>query len=121
MAVKTNVYETQATWSVILGAVASLAMLAAAAAVLQKFQLDDFEIVLRAGGGRYYAILGAIGLAGAASLIGSLIGFSSAGHKRNKKSNLSWMGFFVNAVVMTLTLCLFVFFWLTKDTMQMPQ
>lgn len=120
MAANANIYESQATWSISLAAVAALAVLGVAVLVLQRFDLEDFSVVMRAGGARFYAILGGIFLAGAASFVGSLLGFSSAGHKRNKKSGMSWAGFFLNAVLVAVTLCLFAFFWLTKDTVTLP-
>lgn len=115
MAAKVNVQESQAVWSVILAAVAGLSFLAAAGMILPAFRWEHFEIVMRAGGTRFFAILGAIGVAGGASFIGAIIAFNSAGHRRNKKSGLSWTGFFVNAGIMTITLCLFVVFWLAKE------
>lgn len=121
MSVKMNIYESQAFWSVVLAAVGGITFLGAAGMILPKFEREDFEVVMRAGGGRFYAILGAFFVAGAASLLGSLLGFSSAGHKRNKKSGMSWAGFFINALVMAVTLSLFAFFWFAKELVQMPQ
>lgn len=107
-------YELQALWSVILGAVGGLAALAAAAFVLTAFDFGNFVILYSPKGFRFLAILGSVGVACLASAIGLAIGFNSAGQRLNKKSGLSWMGFFLSASVFVLAMCVFVLFWLTK-------
>lgn len=104
-------YESQAQLSVLLAAVGGAATLAVLIMIFQVFRWDDLWIPMLQGSRRYYAILGATGLALIASGIGFLVGFNSAGQKRNTKSSLAWMGFFLNSAVIALAACTFVFFW----------
>lgn len=115
MAVKVNQYERQAQISVLMAAVGGLFALLLMGAVFQNFHLDNFEIPYSTKGYRFYAILAAVLLAGLATATGFFTGFASAGHKRNKLSHLSWTGFFLNAAIATITLCVFIFFWLAKE------
>jgi hypothetical protein len=66
-------------------------------------------------GKRFIAIVIATGVAMLSGAIGAAVGFNSAGHARNKLSARSWLGFFACMAVLTLAICLFVFFWLTKE------
>lgn len=115
MSVKVNPFERQASLSILCAAIGAAAVLAAAYLALSKFKMEEFAIIMKNKGPRHLALLAAIGLAGLASVGGFIAGFNSAGHVRNKKSGLSWTGFFINAIVIAATLSLLAFFWLTKD------
>ncbi len=113
---KANPYERNAKLSVGLAALGGLAALAAMAMVLQNLHTEpSFEVRYAAGSKRFMAILGATAVALLAGTIGFFTGLSSAGHKRNKLSHLSWTGFFSNAGVLTIAMSVFVFFWLAKE------
>lgn len=107
-------YEGQAKFSVTLAGASLLAMLAAAAMILGGFDWEQFYFVYGRGGLRFYAVLLAILTALATGGLGLLLGIASAGQRRNKQAKLSWIGFFGSAATLTLTLCTFVFFWMTK-------
>jgi hypothetical protein len=107
-------FESQANLSVLLAAVGTVATLTVVVMILAVFDPQNFWIPMRAGGPRYYAILGASGLAMISGAIGFLLAFNSAGQKRNTRSSLSWMGFFLNSAVITIAACVFVFFWFFK-------
>lgn len=115
MAARVSDFEKMAVWSVAAAVVGGALSILAAVAVLQNFHLEHFETIFKVGSMRYYAVLGALGLANLAGVAGFYMGFAGAGHKRNKKSNLSWLGFFANAGVVTLAMCVLVFFWFTKE------
>ncbi len=113
---KAPAYEQYARISLWLGLLAAAGLAAVGFLVFQKFNFQEFELVLKRGGTRFFAILGGTGLSLALAGIGFLLGFSSAGQKRNTLSGTSWVGFFLNAAVMTLVLMVFLVFWFTKDT-----
>lgn len=115
---KANKYETGAKWSLALGALGVLCALALIGAVFTAFRPDDFEVVLKTNGARFFSILGCVGVAVISGAVGAFIGFNSV-HQRNPKNNLAWMGFFLNSGALTLSLCVFVFFWLTKETIKL--
>lgn len=115
MTQKLNTFEKQAVLSVACAAVAGAAFLAQAVGVLWKFNWSEFEIVMRSGGLRFFGIVGATGVGVLASIAGLSMGWMSAGEKRNKRSQLSWAGFFLNAGLATLTICIFVLFWFGKE------
>jgi len=104
-----------ATWSVAAAIAGGLIAVCAAAAVLQNFRSEHFEVVVKAGSMRYYAVLGGLAFALLTGVVGIYMGFVGAGHKRNKKSKLSWVGFFANAAVLTVAMSVLVFFWFTKE------
>lgn len=115
MAVRESEFEKQATWSLICAGVAALAALAFLAVMLPRFQAQEFEVVVGQGSKAYYALLGLAGVSVLAGGAGFLLGFHSAGQKRNKKNKLSWAGFFLNAGIITLALSALLFFWFTKE------
>lgn len=112
MAFNLKTYEGQAKASVILAVISLLCSITAAVGILQRFSFEQFEIILKSK--RFAMIMAVIGVAVIAGAIGFFMGLSGAGEKRNKASQLSWMGFFLNAGVITLALSLLAFFYLTK-------
>lgn len=108
-------YERQAQLSVVLAVLAAAACLVAVYFIGKNFHFDTFETFYTTKRGiGFFAILGGVGAAMAAGVVGAFFAFNSAGQRRNKKSGLSWLGFFLNAGVLALALSAFVFFWLTK-------
>jgi hypothetical protein len=114
VAAKLNVYEKQALASAALAGLGLVSTLALAVFIFSVYQ-PEVGVPYRTGSLRFYAIVGAAGLACASGGIGFLVGLNSAGHKMNKRSQLSWLGFFTSAGVITVALCLFIFFWMMKD------
>lgn len=106
-------YETQARFSVGLALAGGLCAVAAAVLMMQRFDAERFEIIM--GSNRFLAIMGVIGLGVLVGIVGFFMGLSGAGEKRNKASQLSWTGFFLSAGVLSLTLCLLVFCYFTKN------
>lgn len=115
MATKLNDYEKQALASVALAAVAAVAMIVQAALILPKFNFADFEYAYSSKTLRQPIILGMTALAGIAAIAGILMGLNSAGQNRNKKQQMSWIGFFGNALVITITVVVFIMFWFAKE------
>jgi len=115
VAAKLSDYEKQAFLSVVMAGAAAAALLGQLALILRNFRASDFEILYSSKSISFPAILGCTALAAALGATGFYLGFNSAGQNRNKKQGLSWMGFFLNAAVLTLTLAGFVFFWYAKE------
>ncbi|MBL8877689.1 MAG: hypothetical protein JNG88_01100 [Phycisphaerales bacterium] len=113
MAFSLKTYEDQAKFSVVLGAVATVAIVAALGLILQRFDWSAFMIPIKSKL-RLVAILGGIGVAGLLSTAGFFVSLNTAGQKRNKNQSLSWTGFFFNAAILTLAACVGVVFMLTK-------
>jgi hypothetical protein len=112
---RANPHETQAKFSLWLAAIGGLSCLALMVLAFRRFEWGEFAVQYREGSWRYYAIFGAAFVSAAASAIGFFIALNSAGQKRNELSGLAWKTFFVNAVVLTLTLCVLVLFWFARD------
>ncbi|MBI5864439.1 MAG: hypothetical protein HZB38_08025 [Planctomycetes bacterium] len=118
MATKTNSYEKQAVLSVAAASIGILAVLGALTLILRSFKWTEFTVTMGAQGKAYPLTLGCILLACLAGGIGALAGFVSAGQRRNSKSGVSWMGFFLSAGVIALALSTFLFFWFSKEIVQ---
>lgn len=114
MAEKLNAHEKQAKLSLLLAGISILFAVGLTGLIFRNFHAQFFEVIYDANGRFYPIILATIAVAGITSAIGFLIGLNSAGQKRNTLSKLSWQGFFVNAIALTLTLCMALFFFLTK-------
>ena len=50
-----------------------------------------------------------------AGVVGLFIGLNSAGQRRNTRSQLSWLGFFLNAGIIALAVCAVVFFYFARN------
>jgi hypothetical protein len=110
-----NQYEKQAQFSVLFGVLGGLAAAAGVALTLQNFRWDSFEFFYNPKGMRLLMVLGACGLGGLAGVVALYTGFVSAGHKRNRFSHLSWLGYWFGAAALTLALCTFALAFLTKQ------
>jgi uncharacterized membrane protein len=115
MAAKANAFEKQALLSVAAGAVGLFATVGALAIILPRFEPAEFSVVMAKEGKAYPAVLAAVALACLAGAVGFFSGFSSAGNRRNSKSNLSWAGFFLSSAVLVLALSTFLVFWFARE------
>jgi hypothetical protein len=113
LAKRINAYLLQARLSVALAICGAAFCLALAFGVATAFD-PDMGVIYRSGGPRHYAILVTTFIAFSASAIGFSIGLNSADRKTNPSPRLSWVGFFMNAGVLTATLCVFAFFWFMR-------
>jgi hypothetical protein len=114
MALDLQKHETQSMLSVVIAVLGILLALAAAGIMLQRFDWADFALYHKANSARFLAILGAGGTAFGLGVIGFFMGLNGAGQKRNKREGLAWLGFFLNAALITVALCVLIVFWLTR-------
>ncbi len=114
MAFKIKTYEDQAKLSVILATVGGLFTVAALGAILRNFDASTGWV--RYGTKTIFmpALGGCLMLALALATIGFFVALNSAGQRRNKRSRLSWTGFFLSALVITFAVCVGVFFVITR-------
>ncbi|MCK4341904.1 MAG: hypothetical protein KAY37_09305 [Phycisphaerae bacterium] len=108
-------YENQATLSIVLAAVGGVAFLLAAGLLWRNF--TDFETFWVSFNPKsmYQPLLGLVlFIALAVGAVGFFIGLNSAGQRRNTRSRLSWLGFFLNAGVIALALCAGIFFVIAR-------
>ena len=113
-------YDVQARVSVGLSAVSVVFVIAAIAAVFAPsggggYDWSTNTIVYRSGSLRWVALMGSAAVAVALSLTGLSFGANSAGQRRNDKQKLSWIGFFVGAAMLLLTILLLTLFLLRGD------
>ncbi len=112
-------YEGQAKLSVIFGLVAGVAALALVFFVMQRFNFESMRVEYGAGSSRKFLIVGAAFISLAVAFMGAMAGYNSAGQRRNSTPKLSWMGFFLNSAVLLVALCMFVFWYLARDELQL--
>ena len=108
MSSKLNTYEKQARLSVRLALVGCAATLGALALLALNFR--DFWIVYSPKGKWLPTFGGTMFIGLAAGVVGLFVGLNSAGQRRNTLSRLSWIGFFLSALVVTLILSAGLFF-----------
>lgn len=112
---KKNPHETQAKVSLLLAVVGVLSALALIVCVFWRFDFESFTAYYAGGSLRSYVIIASTVVGIFAGGTGFFVGLNSAGQRRNRLSGLAWLTFFVHSAVITVTLCLFVIFWLAKD------
>lgn len=108
-------YEDQAKISLIASLVSAAAFLALAALVIRAMRGDFGDLQPRYGTSVRLAAFGATAVSLFLSVIGFGLGINSVGQRRNERQTLSWIGFFVGAAVMVLTIGVFAFFYLRGD------
>lgn len=111
---KVNTYEKQAMYSMACACVAILAALATVALIVRNLDFETWTLSMPRTGPSFKLML--VGVAGACLLgtVGFFVGFSSAGHSRNKRSGLSWLGFFLSAAAVSLGMSAFIFYYFTR-------
>lgn len=115
MALNLRKYENQAVFSVAMAVVGAVCALASALIVLKRFNWEHFTLTYNRSGKLVIIFAASMLLAMGASAIGFGMGFNSAGQKRNTKSRLSWLGFFLSAGAIALALIVAIFFAITRD------
>ena len=107
-------FDIQAKWSV---GVAILAVVPLGAALLGLMQRYDSDLgAIQYGRDSLFVpiFLACIATACVLALTGVILGFNSAGQRRNNEQKKSWMGFFIGTGALSLALILFVAFRMLK-------
>jgi hypothetical protein len=115
VAIDLRKFENQARVSVYLAILGAISCLVGLVAMLQRFDAQNFMITYNSKRMFHYAFAATLAVALACAVIGCGFGFNSAGQRRNKATRLSWIGFFVNAAIIALTLMTGVFFLFTRN------
>lgn len=105
-------FDTQARASVVLSLVSLLPLLAMVGFILTS-NLDREQLLFYYGARRKIAILGSALMALLLAAGGFGFGLNSAGQRRNDKPQLSWIGFFTGALVLSLT-CVLIFLFMSR-------
>ncbi len=107
-------YDVQASYAVWLAAIAVLPFVAASYLAVSRYESVLGRIVY-GGGGRFVpAFAGAVLLSLVLAAAAFFLGLTSAGQRRNDKSNLSWAGFFFGGLIVTLNLVLLIGFYMLR-------
>ncbi len=107
-------YDVQAQYAFVLAIVSVLPLSAAAIAAWQRYDPDLSQIVYGASSYFAPAFLGCILLSILCGALACLLGFSSAGQRRNDKPKRSWLGFFVGSAAVTFGLILLIAFYMLR-------
>ena len=94
-------YEVQARYALVLSIAAAAPLVASIALLLRNYQHDARQVIYRSD---LYS-LAFVMSAGLAMLIGAaacVLGWNSAGQRRNDAPAHSWIGFFVGGAAVTL-------------------
>ena len=103
-------YDHQAILSVIISALAFVPMIGLVWLILRNMHWDE-QMIYYAKMSYRLAVLGSVAVTLLMAAIGLGLGLNSVGQRRNDKQQLSWIGFFLGALVICLTLVLFFLFW----------
>lgn len=107
-------YDVQARFSVYISTAACLPLLAMMAIMFRHINIEDLAMIV--GPKRKIAVLAAAGVTLLMAAIGFGMGFNSAGQRRNDKPKLSWIGFFISAGVLCITLVLLFLFMVRAES-----
>ena len=95
-------YEDQAKVSVAASLVSVVTLLGLTGIVLRRMVWSEFAVFY--GGPTMRGIIGAAAITFLLSVVGFGFGYNSVGQRRNERQGLSWLGFFVGAAVLVLTI-----------------
>ncbi len=110
-------YETQAQVSMVL-ALASVIPLVGLIGVILRAMIKNHgwsEKVIYYGGPTKAAVYGGTAMALLLAGVAFGLGVNSAGQRRNDRQRASWVGFFVSAVVLALTVVLIALFMMRGE------
>ena len=115
MALNLRKFENQAVLSVLAAVAGAFFVLMNAFIVLMRIDWERFAVTYNRKSSFLMVIGGTLVASLGTAVVGMGVGFSSAGQKRNSRSRLSWIGFFISAGVIALALMLGVLFFFARD------
>jgi hypothetical protein len=107
-------YDVQAKYAFALALLSIVPALAALWMGWRRFDADLGRIIYGARGQFVLAFVGCVVISMAPAALGFVLGWSSAGQRRNDLSKRSWIAFFVGGSVMTLNVMLLVAFFMLR-------
>ncbi len=107
-------FDVQATCAGVLSVLAVPPFLAAATLEIQRYNADLGQIVYGSRGLFLPVFLACVLISMALAAVGLLLGWNSAGQRRNDKPMRSWLGFFVGAGVLTFDVVLMIAFYMLR-------
>ncbi len=113
-------YDVQASYACVLSLVSVAPLLGAAALAYRNYDHKLGQIIYGSEGFFLPAFCGCLLLSMAPSALGLLLGWSSAGQRRNDKPLRSWIGFFIGGSVLTFDLILLIALWMLRLRLQAP-
>ena len=107
-------YDVQAKYAFALAMVSIVPSIAALWMSWRRFDVDLGRIIYGAQGRFVLAFMGCVLLSTAPAALAFVMGWSSAGQRRNDQSGRSWIAFFVGGSVLTLNVVLLVAFYMLR-------
>lgn len=107
-------FDVQAGYGCVLSLVSLVPFGGAATLAFRNYDHELGQIVYGEEGLWLPAFAGCLLLSMAPSAVGMLLGWSSAGQRRNDRPARSWVGFFVGGGVFTFSLILVIAFWMLR-------
>ena len=107
-------YDVQARYALVSSLASLLPFLAALWLAASRYDRDLHQIVYGAHGRFVLVFIGCVLVSMVPGSIGFVLGWSSAGQRRNDKPVRSWIGFFVGGAVVTFNAILLVAFYLLR-------
>jgi len=104
-------FDVQAKAALTLAVVSAIPFLCAALLTARNWNSDLDQITYGVGSRFVPLLLACLLLSMAPSALGFLLGWSSAGQRRNDRSSWSWVGFFLGGLIFTLDFILLLAFW----------
>ena len=105
-------YDVQAKYAFALAMVSIVPYLAALWIGWTRFDAGLCRIIYGSQGRFLPVFLGCVLLSMVPAAVGFVMGWSSAGQRRNDQSTRSWIGFFVGGGVLTLNVVLLIAFFM---------
>ncbi|UCE58364.1 MAG: hypothetical protein JSU63_13090 [Phycisphaerales bacterium] len=107
-------YDVQATYACVLAIVSVAPFAAAVWLILRNLNRDLRQVIYSAEGLFEPVFLGCILVSIAPAAIAFLLGWSSAGQRRNDKPGRSWLGFFLGGSIVTFDVVLAIAFFMLQ-------
>ncbi len=107
-------YDVQATYSLFLSLASIAPFVAAVVATAARYKSDLGAIVYSGNSKFLMGFLGCVALSALIAATGFILGWNSAGQRRNEKSGRSWLGFYVGGMTLTLNIVLLIAFWMLR-------
>jgi len=107
-------YDVQATYSLALSFISLIPFVAAAWLFLRNLHWDLHQVIYNSRGPFLPIFLACAMLAMLSAALGFVLGWNSAGQRRNDRPGQSWTGFFLGGIIVTLDLILLIAFFMLR-------